>query len=656
MPIRIQAPDGSIVEFPDGTQDAVIEQAMRATFGAGKDAQGQSAPPQNVPAPNSGYWGGGSEAMDLFTAGLASKGNAALSGLMDAGIGAAKGEGWNYSDNYNKWLNWQRENQRLYNEEHPVRAAAGKAGGIALGVTQLPMLGRGLMGAAGTGGLYGAIAGAGGDANSLPERATNTVSGALTGAGIGGAGYGLGRLMGMGADKASRAWQSLNAPAETRAAMEIRALADDAGGVAALKKALDDLGPDAMTADVFGEKGLAVSRQMANINPEARDILEASVLGRKGQQNARLATDIESIAGVKPGEGKTVKELTGAIDEKFRPELDRLYSQARAAGKDMPLQFFNDVLKTPQGASVFKEAEAAVKARASLKGTPEDISNLAIIDEMKKIFDSKATSSYANADNAAGGLWRDFAKNLRTRADSFMDMQENPIYAEARALGQQAAKAKEAVALGESLGNGRVPRDLPKNVEKVDLGNRQRLAQGYAAKKTDSLLNRNSTEGAINEFYTPMGKKAAEASLGPGALDKSLSRERTFNRTAKALTGNSTTARQLVEMGLGGTAAGAAATYLTGDPLQGGVAGILAALTRKGAPFIAKKLATDAQKSAAPHIAKMLIGRNIPAEISQLTPGTLEKLSKAGRDKLVKALLLTAADGLQTRQAATGPR
>lgn len=622
---------------------AVAEARKRA-------AQGSAAPQQDMLAPNSGYWGISSEAMDLFTAGLMSKGGAAINGLLDAGVGAAKGEGWNYSDNYNKWLNWQRENQRLYNEEHPARAAAGKAVGIALGVTQLPMLGNGLMGAAGTGGLYGAIAGAGGDANSLPERATNTVSGALTGAGIGGAGYGLGKLIGMGADKVSRAWQSLNAPAETRAAMEIRALADDAGGVAALKKALDDLGPDAMTADVFGEKGLAVGRQMANISPEARDILEASVLGRKGQQNQRVLSDIEAIAGLPQGNAKTVEVLKQEAYDRMRPEISAAYKTARDAGKEIPFEAFDNIITTPVSVPVFRQALDNVTSRAARD--PSAGGNLAVLDETKRLLEGKATQAFRAGDPMASE-YAATAKALRERLDSLLSGDE---YAAARAARQRAYRSEDAFNLGEQLGSSRVGIDVPGKVSAVDPEFRPNVAQAYAAQKADTLLNRNATEGAINEFYTPMGKKASEAALGPGALDKTLSRERTFNRTAKALTGNSTTARQLVEMGLGGTAAGAAATYLTGDPLQGGIAGILAALTRKGAPFIARKLATDAQKSAAPHIAKMLIGKDIPAEISQLTPGTLEKLSKAGRDKLVKALLLTAADGLQPRQAATGPR
>jgi hypothetical protein len=303
----------------------------------------------------------------------------------------------------------------------------------------------------------------------------------------------------------------------------------------------------------------------------------------------------------------------------------------------MPLQFFDDVLSTSQGQQVLKEAEAAVRARARLRGAPDDVSNLAIVDEMKKIFDSKATSAFASGDRAAGGLWRDFAASLRTRADALMDMAETPIYAGARNAARYSNQAQEAVKLGAELGGPRVPVNLPGRVDGVDLGNRQRVAQGYAAKKTDTLLNRNNTEGAVNEFYTPQGKKAADAALGPGALDKTLAREKAFNQTVKALTGNSTTARQLVEMGLG---TGAAATLVSGDAMTGGIAGILGALARKGAPAIARKITSDAQQKTAPLIAQALLARDLPAQAMNMAPGMLERLSRADRDKLTKMLLL----------------
>lgn len=44
MPVQVQAPDGSLVEFPDGTPDDVMSNAMRKTFGGPSPAQAAPAP------------------------------------------------------------------------------------------------------------------------------------------------------------------------------------------------------------------------------------------------------------------------------------------------------------------------------------------------------------------------------------------------------------------------------------------------------------------------------------------------------------------------------------------------------------------------------------------------------------------------------------
>jgi len=52
MTIQVQAPDGSIVEFPDGTPDDVMARAMRETFGGPAPEQGSSVAPDDVRGPN----------------------------------------------------------------------------------------------------------------------------------------------------------------------------------------------------------------------------------------------------------------------------------------------------------------------------------------------------------------------------------------------------------------------------------------------------------------------------------------------------------------------------------------------------------------------------------------------------------------------------
>lgn len=622
MPVRIEAPDGSIVEFPDGTPDDVIENAMRQEYGGG--GQSGTPSPQAVQG-NPDAWGMDDQAMDTLTFGGMSKLNAAGAGALDAAAGWMQGNGWDWSGAYDRNLERMRADKEAYSKEHPLRAGVGTGAGVMLGLAYAPTMGSGLTGAAGTGAAYGAGAGALQDADTWTDRLWNTYGGARTGAGIGVLGYGAGKGLQWLGDRASKAYRGWAYGPEKLAEQKVYETAEKVG-LPKVQKRMTDLGPDAVVADAMGARGTSMARRASNLDPEAREIISDTLLGRKSQQNLRVMNDMDKIAGIQPGAEKTVQQLVDAVDDQFRPELNRLYTQARQAGKDIPMQYFDDVLQTKYGQSVYNEAVEAVQSRARLNGTPDDISNLAIVDEMKKIFDSKATAAFASADKATGGLYADFAKNLRLRADALFDQMDDPIYQEARNLAQQAHRAKEAIRTGEGLGAGRVPIDLPGKAQDVDLGNRQRMAQGYVAKKADTLMNRGSTDGALNELSTPQGRRAADAALGPGNLDQTVNRERTFNATTRQLMGNSSTAQQLMDDG--------------GMSMWPRILTSPAGAARDFMGYLATKVSTEKQRAMAPVVAKLLMSNSLPGS-APIPPTLVQKMLNAADENAAKALLLT---------------
>jgi hypothetical protein len=281
-------------------------------------------------------------------------------------------------------------------------------------------------------------------------------------------------------------------------------------------------------------------------------------------------------------------------------------------------------------------------------------SNLSLLDEMKRSLDDVAGAANRggrpNEASQASGM----AKDLRTRVDSLLN---DDVYATARGLRQKAYKADEAFDLGADLGRGRVAMDLPGKARKVDPEFKPNVAKAYATTKAETLLNRGATEGALNELSTPLGREAMDAALGPNASSvvKALEREKTFNRTTRAVAGNSTTARQLAEMGASAGGGAATAAALGYDASTGGLAGILAALTKKGVPAMSKKLSTDAQRKAAPLIAQMLVERGVPPQVAAKAPGVLERLTKAGgNEKLMKALLMLVSPQAQKANPLAG--
>lgn len=185
-----------------------LEDALKNADAAGDTAAARMLADEIVkmrgPQGDASRWSMPSEAMDMLTMGGASKLNAASGGLIDASVGALRGNGWDFSGPYNQQLEQQRADQAAYQSQNPGKSIAGKAAGIGLGITSLPTVGRGLLGAIKTGGAYGAAGGALQDAESTPERVLNAGVGAGTGSLLGGAMYpvasgvgrGIGKLMG----------------------------------------------------------------------------------------------------------------------------------------------------------------------------------------------------------------------------------------------------------------------------------------------------------------------------------------------------------------------------------------------------------------------------------------------------------------------------
>lgn len=588
------------------------------------------------------YWDSSRQAMDTLTMGGTTKGGAAMTALLDAALNAATGKGFDYSNQYNENLAALRAAQAQYNQDSPVMARVGDAGGLALGVARLPVAGKGILGALLTGAGYGGVGGALEDAESIPERLKNTATGAGAGALIGGGGYGAGKAVGWGLDKAGKAIKNLTLPPTTRAASEVAAAADDRFGsynAMSMDRELARLGPDAVRADVLGETGRASVRKAANVSPEARETLETFGTARKGNQNVRLATDVQKAGGVPQGSRLTVEELQREAYKKAKPQIDAAYTAARKAGAEIPFELFDNIITTPVGAPAFREALDVVTSRAARN--PSAGGNLAVLDEAKRLLDGKASAAFRSGDSAMGSVYAETAEALRSTIDDVLS-KGGDQYAQARALRQAAYKAEEAFDIGEQLAQRNVPLNAAKIAKGVEAGNAPNMAAAYAQTKAQRLLNNSNTEGALTEFVTPMGREATQAAVGKNAkvIDAGVEREKIFNQFNKAL-GNSTTARQLIEAGGAGVAGAGVGGYLSDyDPFTMGVTGILSALARKTGPKLAQKITSEMQMKSAPELARLLIGKGVLPSAEVVGPNVLERLSKVEAEGLMKAILL----------------
>jgi len=416
--------------------------------------------------------------------------------------------------------------------------------------------------------------------------------------------------------------KALTAAPQDKVAAAILGAAEKAGVDGNTLSALGDHGT---VLDALGEKGSAMARRAANISPDARQMLTDALLGRKAGQNERIVAALEDASGLPRGNTASVDALKANAYRAAAPAINKAYSEARTAGYDLPREPFRTVLESPMGNEAYLQAETALKNRVASEGIDAS-SELARLDQTKRLLDAKANMAFRAGDNETGAQAAALAKTLREAMDQSI---AGPEYAGARALRRQAYQTENAYAAGEQLASGRVPLGAPESAVKLQGEFGQPLAQGYAAAQAENLLNKGATAGAYAKMSTPQGKAAYNAALGDkaGLVDESLRRERIFNRSAQDSLGNSTTARQLAEMGNPELAS--EALKLAASVKSGGIS----ALAEAAVKHVTGAFVTKAQRDAAPKIIEALLKNELP-----VAPGFMTG-SKSIRDKLIKALM-----------------
>jgi hypothetical protein len=425
------------------------------------------------------------------------------------------------------------------------------------------------------------------------------------------AGQGVVRGAGNVANAAS-AWKSTP---HNLALTQVGELGDQAFGpynAMDMDRAMHMLGPEAVRADVLGERGYATARQAGNLNPDARQTIQTFGNERQGQQNVRLARDVQQAAGLPPGSREPIENMRVAADQASRPAIDQAYNQARTMGAEIPFSAFDDIMSHPAAADVFERARQNVTYRERLG---EQGGNLAVLDEAKRLLQAHA----GNYTDPNRGIYGRLADDLRTRTDQLL---MGPEYADARRLRQDAFAADEAFTTGEDLAQRSPPIDATARGAAVAPQHAPNMAAAYAQTKSGHLLNNNDTAGALTEFNTDLGREAYNAALGLTGgqqFGQAVAREGTYRRLLNAM-GNSTTARQLIEAGALGKGVGLGSLIAGFDPLT--------AVTLGGASYLGRKflgnrldnLVEGRRIEAAPQVAQSLTSRGALPSFEALPP------------------------------------
>lgn len=528
----------------------------------------------------------------------------------DAAFGAGQGE--NFGERYSDNLMRQRALDAADEALNPGSRLTGQAAGLAGTALVAPAVNavkEGVRGATAlnsalTGGLYGLVTGAVEKDGGVSDKVSAGAQGAAVGGTLGAVAptfvrgaEAFARATGKLAEKAMSPFRSAVTP-ETEAVRRINAALarDGVTDPAARLAEMQRTGAPAVLGDVGGETTRALARSAANTSPEGRAALTEATADRFAGQGDRI---VDLLRGFGPSSaGKTLEELQAAARAANRPAYARAYMQGGAG-------LWDDNLATLAQAPAVQDAIRSVIKTGANKTvadgmppirnpfTTDAAGNLALARQADgsiarpnlQFWDYVSRELRGKAGEAARAGNKDLAgdyTNLRRQLLEQLDAAA-PLFREARSGAFKAFQAEDALEAGQKFVTSRMVNDeARKAVAKMKPQERELFAEGFRSDLISKIRETGDGRDIVKAIFgSPAARERVEIALGKAQatqLQAALNVETAMMRLQGAL-GNSTTARQILELGLTGTAGayygGSTHGTLTGMGM-GALAGIAA--------------------------------------------------------------------------------
>lgn len=590
MALTAELADGRRLEFPDGTDPAVVQATVKKVI-----ASSAPAAPQESGGMQSGRQLGSStqgfiNTMQGPTFGFADE---LYGGLSAAGKSVANvlgvGNGQTFKQNYEEGRDTVRGATDQFRKDYP---------GTALGTSLAASAPTMLLGGAGpvsavktastlskaltagkTGALYGAAGGAGeSTAETLGGVLADTAKGAAVSGALGGAGQSVGTGIGaVGSNVLQRVSESSAADSARRKLAE--ALVRDARGIGASNPAaqvearLKTLGPEATIADAAGTNTRQSLDTLATMSGDAKNATERLIHDRQASRSSRIVGAADEALGT---QGKTYTASLEALDTAKKAASAPLYAQLDGVSVRVDKEL-NGILQAAKEAHGGAEKSALRRQEApidlSLIKAGDDVP-FAALDKVKQSLWDLAEVAKRQGEK---GVAADF-NSLRTKLTQKMDAISpkdagGSIYAQARNAYGGKAQLETAIEAGRTAmkADAIAVADLTKGMgasemEAFKVGALQAIRDkvGTEAGQTSILKmwKEPATSDKLREIFGN-DYRAFSAEVAKEARLKLLEQTGRGSQTAARLLG----AGELDAQGVLSTAAGVAAGAATGHPV-----------------------------------------------------------------------------------------
>lgn len=366
-----------------------------------------------------------------------------------------------------------------------------------------------------------------------------------------------------------------------------------------------------INVDRGGETTRALARSVANQNPEARAIIQRTVDDRFSTQAPRAVSLIQRLVGGNADDIAFQSQLSSAARATNRPAYRAAYDapQAKAiwspeirnlmqAGPfrsaiDTAEETARNAAATSGGRAVVNPFVFAADGTATLRTMPDGsraLPNLEFWDIVQRNLRNQAEMADRTGNRLLAGQIRD----MRTQLNSVLD-NAVPQFRQARAGAAAFFGADEAIDAGRSFANQ--PRNLPEAqaaFREFSEAERRAFGVGYASELIDKIKASGDRRNIIQQMFGSTAAREMNELVFGAARARELEafvRVEALADQLRGAMGNSTTARQLMELGIGG----AGGFALTGD-WQGALTG---AALAKGTRYLGERVDSKVMEEVA---------------------------------------------------------
>jgi hypothetical protein len=378
-----------------------------------------------------------------------------------------------------------------------------------------------------------------------------------------------------------------------------------------------------VNADRGGEVTRALARSAANQSPEARAAIDRVASDRFGAQGQRSVDFLKKVTNGNVDDLALQEQLKQSARAVNKPAYDAAFKAPNAQAVFTPT--LQDLMQSPS----LRSAVSKVPSRSADRGAVQGFK------EIGNPFTMNSQGNYVLRKSADGTMvtptlqfWDQVKQNLDSAIGKAKRAGDNPrvsdlmglktklvgeldtivtSYQNARRGASAFFGAEDAIEAGRNFAKS--PRSIPeaqKAFAKFSAPEREAFSTGYASELIDRIKTVGDRTNVINSIFKNQStRESLELALGPQrAKDiEAYVRVEDLADKLRGAMGNSTTARQLVELGIG--AGGGFA--LSGGDWKGALSG---ALLFKGARYMGER----ADAKVMENVAKMLTSDN-PANL-----------------------------------------